>query len=462
MHGFRPRARGAAASATPPIDTQSDETSPTSPSTERQFDLLRLLVDELAAIGAADVRAHRLRRGPRHHPRHRAPAAPTIGLLAHVDTAPQFNATGVRPVVHRGYDGGSIRFPDAPDLVLSPEQSPYLAEPGRRRHRHRQRHHAARRRRQGRRRHRHDRGPPPPRRPRHRRTARSASPSPPTRRSAAASTPTCPSDLGADVAYTLDGGDRGEIDFETFSADKAVVEITGVSIHPGLGQGQARQRPAPRRQDRRHPAAGHPHPGDHRRPPGLHPPLRADGHRRRGRAPLHPARLRARRPRRPRRAAPPGLRRGRGHRAAGARSTSPSPRSTATCATGSRTTCARSSSPARPAASAGVEPFSEPIRGGTDGSRLTEMGVPCPEPLHRHAEDPRPARMGQRPGHGRRHPRVHPPRRALGRRAAALTIRSWRAQNPYGIHTPSIRVPYRAFAVNLRHPAPSRVTPPAG
>ena len=35
---------------------------------------------------------------------------------------------------------------------------------------------------------------------------------------------------------------------------------------------------------------------------------------------------------------------------------------------------------------AGVEPFSTPIRGGTDGSRLTELGVPTPEPLHRHAE----------------------------------------------------------------------------
>ena len=42
----------------------------------------------------------------------------------------------------------------------------------------------------------------------------------------------------------------------------------------------------------------------------------------------------------------------------------------------------------------GIEPFSTPIRGGTDGSRLTEMGVPDAQPLHRHAEHPRPAASG--------------------------------------------------------------------
>ena len=70
-----------------------------------------------------------------------------------------------------------------------------------------------------------------------------------------------------------------------------------------LGQGQAGQRAAPGRQDRRHAAAGHADARDHRRPPGLHPPLPDERHRGRGRAALHPARLRARRPARPRRAA---------------------------------------------------------------------------------------------------------------------------------------------------------------
>ena len=52
---------------------------------------------------------------------------PTIGFLAHVDTAPQFNATGVKPRVIRGYNGGAISFPDNPALLLTPEISPYLA-----------------------------------------------------------------------------------------------------------------------------------------------------------------------------------------------------------------------------------------------------------------------------------------------------------------------------------------------
>src|SRR5207245_1126038 len=53
-------------------------------------------------------------------------AAPTIAFLAHVDTAPQFHATGVKPIVHRRYDGGEIVLPAA-DVRLSPERFPYLA-----------------------------------------------------------------------------------------------------------------------------------------------------------------------------------------------------------------------------------------------------------------------------------------------------------------------------------------------
>jgi tripeptide aminopeptidase len=108
------------------IDTQSDEASQSSPSTERQFVLLHLLRDELAALGAPDATVTSygtvLATLPGSRP------APTIAFLAHVDTAPQFNATGVKPRVIRAYDGGAIAFPDAPDLILSPETAPYLAE----------------------------------------------------------------------------------------------------------------------------------------------------------------------------------------------------------------------------------------------------------------------------------------------------------------------------------------------
>ena len=53
--------------------------------------------------------------------------APTIALLAHVDTAPQFTGTGVRPIVHRNWQGGDIVLPDDPQMVLRPASLPYLA-----------------------------------------------------------------------------------------------------------------------------------------------------------------------------------------------------------------------------------------------------------------------------------------------------------------------------------------------
>ncbi len=216
------------------IDTQSDEDSASSPSTEIQLTLARLLVQELQEIGAQDVRLTEygavLATIPGTAP------GPVIGFLAHMDTAPQFNATGVKPRVIRGYNGGAITFPDNPALVLTPEVSPYLAE--------KVGHDivtasgttllgaddkagiaviltAAR--------------------------ALLASDSPrPTLR--LAFTPDeeigrgvdkrLPADLGADFAYTFDGGAVGEIEYESFSADGATVTVKGVSIHPGTAKGK--------------------------------------------------------------------------------------------------------------------------------------------------------------------------------------------------------------------------------
>src|SRR4051812_27760708 len=90
------------------IDTQSDEASTTCPTTERQYDLLRLLVAELQSIGAADVRLTDYAAVLATIPATTERPAPTIAFLAHVDTAPQFNATGVKPIVHRAYSGGEI------------------------------------------------------------------------------------------------------------------------------------------------------------------------------------------------------------------------------------------------------------------------------------------------------------------------------------------------------------------
>ena len=98
------------------IDSQSDEDSKTAPSTARQFDMLNLLVEELRGIGAQDVTLTEYGTVLATVPA--TANGPTIGFLAHVDTAPAFNATGVKPRVIRGYNGGPIRFPDAHDLDL--------------------------------------------------------------------------------------------------------------------------------------------------------------------------------------------------------------------------------------------------------------------------------------------------------------------------------------------------------
>ena len=109
------------------IDTQSDEKSSTSPSTEKQYDLLNLLVQELKSIGAEDVTLTRYGAVLATVPATVKNDAPTIAFLAHVDTAPAFSGTGVKPIVHRKYDGGDLVLPDGSDTVLSPKESPYLA-----------------------------------------------------------------------------------------------------------------------------------------------------------------------------------------------------------------------------------------------------------------------------------------------------------------------------------------------
>ncbi|MCW3783107.1 peptidase T [Defluviimonas salinarum] len=218
------------------IDTQSDENTGTKPSTAIQLDLQRLLLAELTGIGASEVRLTDYGAVLATIPA-TAEGAPVIGLLAHVDTAPQFHAAGVKPVVHRNYNGGAISFADAPGLTLSPDISPYLGEKSG-----------------------HDII-----------TASGttllgaddkagvavimsaarhllANPSIPHGPIRIAFTPDeeigggvdarLPADLAADFAFTFDGAAVGEIEYESFSADMATVTVTGVSIHPGTAKGK--------------------------------------------------------------------------------------------------------------------------------------------------------------------------------------------------------------------------------
>ena len=217
------------------VDTPSDDDGTTTPSTACQWDLLRLLQKELEEMGASRIELTEdgflMASIPGNCP------APIIAFNAHVDTAPQFKATGVKPRVHRAWDGAPIKFPDNPDLVLDPAEYPYLAQKvghdivtasgdtllgaddkagiaiamilGRHLLAH----------------------PEIP----HGEIRLCFSPDEEIGRGGGL----LPIDkLGAVAAYTLDGGDLGELCCETFSANKAVVEITGVSIHPGHAKGK--------------------------------------------------------------------------------------------------------------------------------------------------------------------------------------------------------------------------------
>jgi tripeptide aminopeptidase len=111
------------------IDTQSDERSTTYPSTENQLVLLRALVDELRTIGLADAEIDEHGYVMATVPATTAKRdVPVIGFIAHVDTSPEMSGGGVKPIVHRKWDGRDIVLPDAPDAVLRKTEIPALVE----------------------------------------------------------------------------------------------------------------------------------------------------------------------------------------------------------------------------------------------------------------------------------------------------------------------------------------------
>ena len=213
------------------VNTASSESGAgTSPSTQRQFDLARLLADELRALGVADaeltgscyVYGH-LEATPG------CEGAPCLGLIAHMDTAPDFSGENVRPRVIENYDGGEVElgagrtlsakdFPHLPslkgrtlittsgDTLLGADDKAGIAEIITL-------------------------------------IEQLQTERLPHGRIAVCFTPdeeigygTAELDLdrlGADYAYTIDGGPEGEIVYENFNAVAATVQITGVNVHPG-------------------------------------------------------------------------------------------------------------------------------------------------------------------------------------------------------------------------------------
>jgi tripeptide aminopeptidase len=106
------------------IDTQSDREHERSPSTPGQLELGWLLVEELRAIGLEDA-AQDDKGFVTATLAGNVPGAPAIGLLAHLDTSPDEPGAGVEPLVHRGYNGGTIELPRG-GTVLDPERMPEL------------------------------------------------------------------------------------------------------------------------------------------------------------------------------------------------------------------------------------------------------------------------------------------------------------------------------------------------
>ncbi|MFE6166664.1 peptidase T [Viridibacillus arvi] len=107
------------------IDTQSDAESETTPSTEKQWDLLHVLEKELAEIGMTEISLDENGYLFATLPANSDKQLPTIGFLAHVDTTTDYTGTNVKPQRHDNYDGGDIQLNE--NTILSPKNSPELA-----------------------------------------------------------------------------------------------------------------------------------------------------------------------------------------------------------------------------------------------------------------------------------------------------------------------------------------------
>jgi len=219
------------------IDTQSNPHSNTHPSTEKQKNLGRLLVQELQAMGVRDAALDEFGYVYATIPANTTKAVPVICFCAHMDTAPDCTGANVKPIVHENYDGGDIVLPDDPSQVISPAEHPYLLK----------------------------------KKGEDIITASGTTllgaddkagvavimdmahffMTHPEIKHGAIKILFTPDEeigrgvdhvnlqkLGAQYAYTLDAGERGAYEDETFSADSVTITFYGVSAHPGYAKGK--------------------------------------------------------------------------------------------------------------------------------------------------------------------------------------------------------------------------------
>lgn len=219
------------------IDTQSDEDSSTYPSTAKQLDLSRLLADECRALGLVDVSLSEFGVVRGTIPANVEHQAPAIAWVAHVDTSPETSGTHVKPILHENYDGRDIVLPGDASKVIRVATNPALngligativTTDGT--------------------------------------TLLGADDKagvaaimaaaefllahPEIPRGPVRVCFTCDEEIGrgtdkldiaqlnAVCAYTLDGDGHGLIDCETFSADLAIVTVKGINTHPSDGKGK--------------------------------------------------------------------------------------------------------------------------------------------------------------------------------------------------------------------------------
>ncbi len=219
------------------IDTQASESSDTYPSTLKQLDLSRLLVEELKQIGLDDAQLDEHGYVMATLPATVPHEVPVVGLIAHVDTSPAVSGADVKPQLVTGYDGGRIAFPANPSLALDPSELPELSR------------HVG-----------HDlvttdgttllgaddkAGVAEIMAAVEYLVAHPELPHGPLRigftpdEEVGAGTKFFDLEaFGAAAAFTVDGSTAGELQDETFSALEATVVFTGVSMHPGFAKGQ--------------------------------------------------------------------------------------------------------------------------------------------------------------------------------------------------------------------------------
>ncbi len=228
------------------IDTQSDDASASFPSSAKQRDLAEKLKPELEALGLPDVRITPWGYVLASWPTNQLPSArgggsekkiPTIALIGHLDTSPDVSGTGVEPQFHENYDGKDLVISAEENIVLKVSENPHLQEQTGK-------------------------------------TIITASgktllgaddkagiaeimdaltflashPETPRPNIKVVFTPDeetgrgvehlTASDIGADCGYTLDGETLGELEDETFCADSLEIVVSGINVHPGFAKGK--------------------------------------------------------------------------------------------------------------------------------------------------------------------------------------------------------------------------------